>query len=160
MQKAWKTTHEKWHHMNAIQNYSKNVLRLSLILLNWYLPKKWETRWVPTNDTDQWNCLWDKAGEVIPPSSSTSNFYTALPILFAIDPRWVFSFPQPDLTATSPANSGFVTSEQGLLNANRVATGGSEPRPLLHGHQNCSFPRCLHRTNTLSVWVLRIWPWS
>ena len=83
-------------------------------------------------------------------STSISNFYTAVPTLFAIDPRWVFSFLQPDLTATSPDDLGFVTSKQGLLYAKRVATGGSEPRPLLHG-QNRSFPKCLNRTDTLSV---------
>lgn len=40
-------------------------------------------------------------------STSISNFYTAVPTLFATDPRWVFFFLQPNLTATSPANVGF-----------------------------------------------------
>lgn len=31
-----------------------------------------------------------------------------------------------------------------------AAAGGSEPRPLLRGHQNCSFTRCLNRTDTVS----------
>lgn len=32
----------------------------------------------------------------------------------------------------------------------REAAGNSEPRPLLCGHQNCFFPRCLNRTDTVS----------
>lgn len=34
--------HEKWHHINEIQNYIRNMLGLRLILLKQDLPKEWE----------------------------------------------------------------------------------------------------------------------
>lgn len=105
--------HKKWHYINVIQNYSKNVLRLKLILLNGFLPKKWKVRRVPANGTDQQNCLSEKAGQVIPLSISISSCYTAVATLLDIDPCWVFSYLQPDLTATSPAKLGLVTSKPG-----------------------------------------------
>lgn len=145
MQKAWKTMHKKWHHINAIPNYNKKVLRLRLILLNWHLSKKWEARRVPTNDTDWWNCLSEKAGKAIPLSSSISHSFCYWPSLGFFLPA-----------ARPHCHLPRLCHHQALLNPKRAATGGFEPRPLLRGHQNCLFPRCPIPTNTQSVWVLRI----
>lgn len=61
-----------------------------------------------------------------------------------------FFFLQPDLSATSPANVGFVTSQHGLLNAKRGSSRRLRTKATPLWAPNCSFTRCLNRTDTVS----------
>lgn len=103
-------------------------------------------RWAPANDTGQWKWLSKKAGKEMPPSNTTANVYRAVLTLPAIGP--LSSCSQTSVPPPLPTWALSPTSMDSWMP--REAAGSSEPRPLLCGHQNCFFPRCLNRTDTVS----------
>lgn len=141
--------HKKWQHKCSSklrQEHAKTQVNPPKITLTQRVRNR---RWVPAHDTDQWKWLSERAGKEMSLSNSIANIYTAVLTLSAIGPHCFFfpcsqtSVPPPlPMRALSPASKDSWMP--------REAAGGSEPRPLLCGHQNGWFPRYLNRTDTVS----------
>lgn len=148
MQKTWKTQMRN-DTRETIQTYRNNMIRLVLILLKWH--QKWkEARWFPTNDTviicPKKPRRWPLCLSAIQTDSSDALCYRLWSWFF-------FSSHAPRPCCHLPSWHG-LCYQPGLLNSKEELP----QKPLLSGQENCSFSRCLNRTDTQNVRALWIEP--